>query len=56
MRIISWNINSLRLRLSLLKQLIDISNPDIICLQETKVPDLLFPLTEIKKIGFMYNI
>lgn len=52
MRIISWNINSLRLRLPLLKQLIQSSNPDIICLQETKVPDPLFPLKEINELGF----
>lgn len=56
MRIISWNINSLRLRLPLLKQLIQISHPDIICLQETKVPDELFPENAIKELGFPYLI
>ncbi|PXZ01520.1 exodeoxyribonuclease III [Commensalibacter melissae] len=52
MRIISWNINSLRLRLPLLKQLVELANPDILCLQETKVPDPLFPRSEIELLGF----
>ena len=34
MKIISWNINSLRLRLPLLKKFVDNYNPEIICLQE----------------------
>ena len=42
LRIATWNINSLRLRLPLLKELIAALEPDVICLQETKVPDELF--------------
>jgi len=41
--IATWNINSLRLRQDLLHRLIAGLLPDIICLQETKVPDELFP-------------
>lgn len=51
-RIVSWNINSIRIRLHLIKQLIDSANPDIICLQETKVDDPLFPAEDIKLLGF----
>ena len=43
MRIVTWNINSLRLRLPLLERLVLELSPDIVCLQETKVPDELFP-------------
>ena len=43
LRIATWNINSLRLRLSLLERLVAALDPDVICLQETKVPDELFP-------------
>ena len=43
MRIATWNINSLRLRVGLLRHLVDALDPDVICLQETKVPDALFP-------------
>lgn len=56
MRIISWNINSLRLRLPLLKELIQLANPDIICLQETKVPDPLFPKEDIEALGYPYIV
>jgi exodeoxyribonuclease III len=48
----TWNINSLRLRQSLLHQLMDGLRPDVICLQETKVPDALFPEEIAGAIGF----
>jgi len=48
----TWNINSLRLRQSLLHQLMDGLQPDVICLQETKVPDALFPEEIAGAIGF----
>jgi exodeoxyribonuclease-3 len=50
--IATWNINSLRLRQSLLHKLIDGLVPDVICLQETKVPDELFPADIATAIGF----
>ena len=43
LRVVTWNINSLRLRMPLLRHLVDALDPDVICLQETKVPDDLFP-------------
>lgn len=52
MKIISWNINSVRIRIDLLKRLVAQSNPDIICLQETKVEDQHFPLEALKALGF----
>ena len=39
MRLITWNINSVRLRLDLVRRFIDEVKPDILCLQETKTPD-----------------
>ncbi len=54
MKIVTWNINSVRLRLNLLGTLAEISNPDVICLQETKASDEVFPQDEIKKIGYEY--
>jgi len=54
MKIVTWNINSIRLRLSLLQRLIDIQSPDIICVQETKVQDCDFPLEAIQKMGYSY--
>jgi exodeoxyribonuclease-3 len=52
LRVVTWNINSLRLRLSLLSRLIGELAPDVICLQETKVPDDLFPAGAPAEIGF----
>lgn len=54
MKIISWNINSLRLRLPLLKKFIAQANPDVICLQEIKVSDPEFPLLEVRALGFEF--
>ena len=54
MRIISWNINSLRLRLPTLARLALESNADIICLQETKVHDRDFPLAALFAMGYMH--
>ncbi len=52
LRIATWNINSLRLRLGLLKDLVDTLVPDVICLQETKVPDDLFPREAPGELGY----
>ncbi|GBQ30468.1 exodeoxyribonuclease III [Gluconacetobacter azotocaptans DSM 13594] len=54
MRIVTWNINSLRLRLPLLARLCAELQPDIVCLQETKVPDDLFPADAVRKLGFAH--
>ena len=51
-RIATWNINSLRLRLGLLGRLARELAPDIICLQETKVPDELFPTEAPAELGY----
>ncbi|CAH2601393.1 Exodeoxyribonuclease III [Rhodovastum atsumiense] len=52
LRIATWNINSLRLRLPALPRLIEALRPDVICLQETKVPDLLFPAQAPAELGY----
>jgi len=52
MKIVSWNINSLRLRLPLLKKFVEQAKPDVICLQEIKVDDPLFPMLEVRALGF----
>ena len=56
MRIVTWNINSIRLRISLIKKLKDKHNPDIICLQETKTEDKHFPIQAVKDIGYTYTV
>ncbi len=51
-KIISWNINSVRLRIDLVKEFVEKNNPDILCLQETKTENQSFPLEKIKNLGF----
>lgn len=55
MKITTWNINSVRLRLPLLQKLIAEKNPDVICLQETKVVDELFPVNDIAALGYAHQ-
>ncbi len=43
LRIASWNINSVRARAGIVGQFLDQEAPDILCLQETKVEDHIFP-------------
>jgi exodeoxyribonuclease-3 len=55
MRIATWNINSVRLRLESVLSFINDKNIDTICLQETKTPDENFPSKELLKLGFNYQ-
>ncbi len=52
MRIITWNINSVRLRINWVQRVLETYNPDILCLQETKTPDEHFPLQAIQDMGY----
>lgn len=56
LRIVTWNINSVRLRLPLLARLAAELKPDVVCLQETKVEDRLFPHADIESLGFPHRI
>jgi len=51
-KIASFNVNSLRVRLKLLSDWLEKESPDILCLQETKVSDHAFPKKEIEGKGF----
>jgi exodeoxyribonuclease-3 len=52
MKIVSFNVNSLRVRLHQLQAVIDKHAPDIIGLQETKVTDAEFPLEALQAMGY----
>lgn len=56
MKIASWNINSVRLRIKQVEQFVNIEQPDILCLQETKVRDEEFPLKAIKNMGYEHVV
>ncbi|MBM3617371.1 MAG: exodeoxyribonuclease III [Alphaproteobacteria bacterium] len=56
LRLATWNINSVRLRIDLVKRLAEEENPDIICLQETKTVDDTFPLDAIRQMGYVHTV
>jgi exodeoxyribonuclease-3 len=50
-QIATWNVNSVRFRLKLVSRLLRDEQPDVICLQETKVLNELFPAAAFHKLG-----
>ncbi|MBB5074237.1 exodeoxyribonuclease-3 [Bartonella callosciuri] len=53
-RIATWNINSIRLRLAQVLQYLEIFPADVLCLQETKCSDALFPVEDFEAAGYKY--
>ena len=56
MLIATWNVNSIRTRLSQVVDWINKVNPDILCLQETKVIDDSFPIETFAKMGYSVEL
>jgi len=52
MKLATWNVNSLKVRLPQLIDWLAAAQPDVVCLQETKLEDGKFPSTEIEAAGF----
>ena len=52
MKIISWNVNSIRVRINQIFELLEEENPDILCLQETKIVDDQFPIKELENRNY----
>lgn len=52
MRLATWNVNSLRVRLAQLLDWLAASQPDVVCLQELKLEDAKFPREEIAAAGY----
>ncbi len=52
MRIASWNVNSLRVRLEHVVDWLEQARPDVLGLQETKLIDENFPVSEIEALGY----
>ena len=53
MKIISWNVNSVRARIENIKNYIKDSNPDLLLLQEIKTQNENFPIDEFKSLGYI---
>ncbi len=52
MKIATWNVNSLKVRLEQLLDWMAAEAPEVICLQETKLDDPKFPIEEIETAGY----
>jgi len=51
-KIATWNVNSLNIRLPHVLAWLDVARPDILALQETKLPDERFPVAELTAAGY----
>lgn len=54
LKIATWNINSVRLRIGLVTRLLETWKPDVLCLQETKCPQGQFPSRPLKDLGYTH--
>src|SRR3546814_10087822 len=56
LKIASWNINSVRFRLELVERFLREEQPDILCLQETKVVNNDFPAGMFRQLGYNFHV
>ncbi len=52
MKVASWNVNSLKVRLPQVLDWLQTEQVDVLCLQETKLPDARFPVAALQDIGY----
>ncbi len=52
MKLVTWNVNSLKVRLPQLLEWLAANPVDVVCLQETKQQDADFPQEELQKAGY----
>jgi exodeoxyribonuclease III len=56
MKIISWNVNSVRARIEIILEYIKNSKPDVLLLQEIKTQEETFPKDSFKSIGYESHV
>jgi len=54
-KIASWNINSVRARAEIVERFLNEEQPDILCLQETKVENMTFPEGLFHRLGYVHQ-
>lgn len=52
MKVVTWNLNSIRAREERFLSWLSRQSPDVVCLQETKVTDEQFPHEAVKEQGY----
>ena len=55
MKIATWNVNSLKVRLPHVLDWLAATQADVLCLQETKMEDKAFPYAELEAAGYRAN-
>jgi exodeoxyribonuclease-3 len=50
--VVTWNVNSLRVRLGQVLDWVAARQPDVLCLQETKLENKAFPVSELEAAGY----
>jgi exodeoxyribonuclease-3 len=53
MKLATWNVNSLKVRLGHLLDWLARNRPDVVCVQETKLEDAKFPRAELENAGYV---
>ena len=52
MRIATWNVNSLKVRMPRVEEWLGYAKPDVLCMQETKLTDAAFPAMDFERLGY----
>ena len=55
MKLATWNVNSIRVRLPQLLDWLAAAQPDVLCLQELKCEEPKFPRAEIEAAGLVFE-
>ena len=56
MKIATWNVNSIRVRLQTVLDWMSLEKPDVLCLQEIKVTSELFPAESFEALGYRVKV
>ena len=52
MNLVTWNVNSLKVRMPRVLEFLELHSPDVVCLQETKSEPDAFPSMELEAAGY----
>jgi len=56
MKLLTWNINSIRMRIDHLMRVVEETDADVVCLQETKAPVDKVPLSPVNDAGYVHHV
>ena len=52
LRLATWNVNSLKVRMPRVEEFLGYADVDVLCLQETKLADKAFPALTFAELGY----